>query len=358
MSTKVASCVTLIFHPKSLGDSHHPTKDYDSEKSEPDNGGHSQSSTTQLNLRLEEERLKTFKNWQNKAVTPEELAKAGFYYLNKGDVVKCAFCNTEGCEWVSGDNPMSDHSKWSPHCPLVREKSPQSESDPSDQDVCGSRNEIFPNSVPENETFKLLRNIKGIEKIRPCSHSKYSTYESRLESFAEWPKSLKQKPVKLAEAGFFYKEVGDQTLCYHCGGGLKDWEDNDDPWEQHALWFPKCNFLVLTKGQDFVDLVRNKFKAEDLSVPSTSNSKENQENTEETEKEEETSKSEVKLADAEKNQQEDSQTLCKICYKNELGVIFLPCGHVVACVECSLSLNNICPVCRKKFEATIRAFLS
>ena len=46
---------------------------------------------------------------------------------------------------------------------------------------------------------------------------------------------------------------GDQTVCFHCGGGLKDWEENDDPWVEHALWFPKCLHVVLIKGQKFID---------------------------------------------------------------------------------------------------------
>lgn len=49
--------------------------------------------------------------------------------------------------------------------------------------------------------------------------------------------------------------------------------------------------------------------------------------------------------------------LCKICFQEEMGVLFLPCGHIVACPKCALSLTT-CAVCRKPFTATIRAFLS
>lgn len=48
---------------------------------------------------------------------------------------------------------------------------------------------------------------------------------------------------------------GDQTICFHCGGGLKDWEESDEPWVEHARWFSKCNFVLLTKGKTFVDEV-------------------------------------------------------------------------------------------------------
>jgi len=35
-------------------------------------------------------------------------------------------------------------------------------------------------------------------------HSKFSTVESRIRSFREWPPALRQQPKDLAEAGFFY----------------------------------------------------------------------------------------------------------------------------------------------------------
>lgn len=53
----------------------------------------------------------------------------------------------------------------------------------------------------------------------------------------------------------------------------------------------------------------------------------------------------------------DDQRACKICYAEEMGVVFLPCGHLVACVNCAPSLKT-CAVCRKPFSATVRAYLS
>lgn len=31
---------------------------------------------------------------------------------------------------------------------------------------------------------------------------------------------------------------GDRVKCFHCGGGLSDWKPSEDPWEEHARWFP------------------------------------------------------------------------------------------------------------------------
>lgn len=42
-------------------------------------------------------------------------------------------------------------------------------------------------------------------------------------------------------------------LCFCCSQGLKDWEDDDEPWTEHARWSPTCTYVLLSKGKDFVD---------------------------------------------------------------------------------------------------------
>lgn len=49
--------------------------------------------------------------------------------------------------------------------------------------------------------------------------------------------------------------------------------------------------------------------------------------------------------------------LCKICMDNEVGIVFLPCGHLASCVNCAPNLQD-CPVCRSAIKATVRTFLS
>lgn len=37
---------------------------------------------------------------------------------------------------------------------------------------------------------------------------------------------------------------------------------------------------------------------------------------------------------------------CKICMSEEVGVVFLPCGHLLTCVMCAPALST-CPLCRQ-----------
>ena len=53
----------------------------------------------------------------------------------------------------------------------------------------------------------------------------------------------------------------------------------------------------------------------------------------------------------------DDVRMCKICYSEELGVVFLPCGHMVACVKCAPGMTS-CALCRQPVSMTVRAFFS
>ena len=40
--------------------------------------------------------------------------------------------------------------------------------------------------------------------------------------------------------------------CFFCDGGLRTWEPGDDPWREHARWFPKCPYVRQVKGPEFI----------------------------------------------------------------------------------------------------------
>jgi len=65
-------------------------------------------------------RLLTFDSWPIAFISKESLSDAGFYYLQKDDLVKCAYCKLILCDWHKGDDPMRDHRRWAPCCPFVR----------------------------------------------------------------------------------------------------------------------------------------------------------------------------------------------------------------------------------------------
>ncbi|XP_046670435.1 death-associated inhibitor of apoptosis 1 isoform X2 [Homalodisca vitripennis] len=279
----------------------------------------------------ERERLKSFEGWPVPFLSSSAMAAAGFYFLKREDVVRCAFCGVEvGC-WVEGDDPMQDHERWSPSCRFVRKlpvgnvplnatnaNNNRDISKENGYDTCGRiefRPECGMGLQAKDRPLPPLEKL-GIHKSRAPSFPNFATLEARLRSYDLWPIALKLKPKILSEAGFFYTGKGDQTICFHCGGGLKDWEESDEPWVEHARWFSKCNFVLLIKGKDFVDKVCGRNMSKGKSKSEENVSKLVPESCIKEEKN--TSQKEV---------QGESKTehtgLCKICYNDEMGLVFV-----------------------------------
>lgn len=210
----------------------------------------------QPNLKNESVRLQTFVNWPvPEIVTPESLARAGFYFVHQSDKTKCAFCNGVVGSWEIGDNPDREHKRHFPECPFVRSTiNPRLQ--PSNANVEQSDSTKSPaNAFPSN--LNLVSN-ENLQELGIYSHSapkrpQFATYESRLSTYSLWPVDLIQTPEVLAQAGFYYEGRGDQVRCFHCDGGLRHWDPHDDPWTEHARWFPRCSFVRLIKGLEFIN---------------------------------------------------------------------------------------------------------
>lgn len=287
-------------------------------------------------MRREEERIKTFDKWPVTFITPDQLAKNGFYYLGRGDEVRCAFCKVEIMRWEEGDDPAVDHQRWAPQCSFLR-KLTNAGNVPADGAAAGTsgRDEC---------------GVRAPVRMPGPVHARYASEASRIKSFDEWPRSIRQKPDKLAEAGFFYTGQGDKTKCFYCDGGLKDWEEDDVPWEQHARWFERCAYVQLVKGREYIQKVISEAcvaaapqKQEPAPAPGALPA------------------AEPVASPAASEHEDDSQVedskLCKICYVEERNVCFVPCGHVVACAKCALSTNK-CPMCRRTFHNAVRLYFS
>ena len=52
-----------------------------------------------------------------------------------------------------------------------------------------------------------------------------------------------------------------------------------------------------------------------------------------------------------------SRLQCKVCLDEQVGTLFLPCRHLICCVNCAVSVNK-CPLCREKIIGTIKTFVN
>ncbi|XP_026291412.1 baculoviral IAP repeat-containing protein 7 isoform X3 [Frankliniella occidentalis] len=342
-----------------------------------------------LNYRSEKERLESFAGFPSNAMDVRQLAAAGFWFTKSEDIVRCAFCNVEVGRWEEGDDPIEEHKKWSKNCSFLKRMEvgniPVDPSNPpplppvehGGYDECGIYNIKKSDNCPVIPSLEKL----GIQKRYNPAHPAYTTLDARIESYKSWPIGLKLRPQELAEAGFFYTGLGDKTICFQCGGGLKDWAETDEPWREHALYFSKCGHVVQTKGRDYIAEVLGKRPAtltpeeiralaipkeylnvvqqhplpeEESQASSSSSSRSSSSST--SEEPQPVSETPTKSIDKPTKTIEDARA-CKICFSEEIGVAFLPCGHLVSCVNCVPALKT-CAVCREPFSATVRVYLS
>ncbi|XP_055855654.1 death-associated inhibitor of apoptosis 2 [Episyrphus balteatus] len=189
------------------------------------------NNSEEIDLKNEMHRLATFKNWPNPNISPQSLVKAGFYYLNQSDQVKCAWCKGVIAKWEKNDNAFEEHQRFFPDCPRV---------------LLGPLIEIASDGIRD----------LGIQQISPPKKAKYSSLDARMRTYANWPIPDIQKPEALSQAGFYYQDIDDQVRCFHCNGGLRSWQKEDDPWFDHAKWFPHCQFVKLVMSPQYVTQVQ------------------------------------------------------------------------------------------------------
>lgn len=275
----------------------------------------------------ERARLESFVRWPRATLLPLRLSKAGFFYTSVFDRVCCGFCGIVLGDWELRDDPMVEHAAYSPACSFVKNYY-------STAGITPVRRYPAYGIKIRNGNSKKNLNFGICEKIEPM-HSKFADAAARLDTFQKWPIALKTRPEALCEAGLFYKGSGDHTACFQCGLELCDWKDNDDPWAEHATYSPKCTYVLSVKGIQYVKCVQSA----SATPPETMEEVSSQPST-------------TVTAESDKS---ETEACCKVCYLQDVNVVFLPCAHLIACVTCATKLDS-CPVCRSKIQATLRVF--
>ncbi|XP_057645567.1 baculoviral IAP repeat-containing protein 1 [Chionomys nivalis] len=177
-------------------------------------------------MRSEAKRLKTFVTYDTfRSWTPQEMAAAGFYHTGVKLGVQCFCCSLILFCTRLRNLPIESHKRLRPECAFLLDK-----------DV--------------GNIGKYDIRVKSPEKLRG-SKARYQEEEARLESFENWPfYAHGTSPRVLSAAGFVFTGKRDTVQCFSCAGCLGNWEEGDDPWKEHAKWFPKCEFLRSKKSSE------------------------------------------------------------------------------------------------------------
>lgn len=297
-------------------------------------------------------RLKTFENWPLRFISAENMAKAGFYYTGIHDRVSCYFCHEIFDVWTQDEDPYEEHVLRSPSCQFF-ERSWYNFAKLSDI-------QRFVNAV----SVTLNTYVSRFQK-------QFVSKESRLKSFEHFKGNISQDLSVLSECGLVYIGDGknDQMACFCCGNGLKNWEDDDDPWIEHSRFFPDCAYIRLYKGNDFVESTGNRLNAtitlkqsitttttlrccDEIDKISCSGPIRALKIIKRGRNNDDFIEPDIEIVNAKHLTINDALT-CKICYIERLEVLFIPCGHVTACVQCAVTLDE-CSICRRPISMMMR----
>ncbi|XP_041845963.1 E3 ubiquitin-protein ligase XIAP isoform X2 [Melanotaenia boesemani] len=325
-------------------------------------------------MRSEEARLRTFSSWPSTApVRPQDLAQAGLYYLGEKDRVQCFCCGGMLNDWETGDTAWEEHSKHYSTCFFIL-----------GHDVGNMPLQGVEEESGSNQHANARVNMEN--------------FNERLDSFAGI-----QHPVdheRLARAGFYSTGTRDMVLCFSCGGGLKGWQPEEDPWEEHAKHYPGCSFLLAEKGPEFVNSIQLQGPRRNGATSSHENGLSSNTNVLQSDmaqkaigigidpstvektilKKIRTGSSyssveelvedclETQESHDDRTQEQDEDPLekllklqrekqCKICMDRDISIVFIPCGHLVSCKQCSDSLVK-CPICCQAIKQKIRTYIA
>ncbi|OPL33839.1 hypothetical protein AM593_05311, partial [Mytilus galloprovincialis] len=113
----------------------------------------------------------------------------------------------------------------------------------------------IPNTCPD-EKLSTDSIAHRAARPSPLKYPNYESLQSRKDSYFDWPANRSSlHPYDLSECGLFFTHFEDCVRCFQCGIGLRNWEEDDNPWVEHARWSRKCQYLIRRKGQEFIDNV-------------------------------------------------------------------------------------------------------
>ncbi|XP_063603119.1 baculoviral IAP repeat-containing protein 3-like [Penaeus indicus] len=212
----------------------------------------------------ETHRANTYRDYDQYVHHPKIMAKAGFYELDKRLICFRCKLNIDISDIGKTDDIVEVHQTKSPSCIFARNLPSLPRSRlvvASDLRYETKRLETFidwPGKVTGNVPIRINKIISKIIGHQETDNEKNSCDDkegrSRGSSGEEdGGDSRESENDRSSRTGAGY---GDQVNCFHCGVGIRNWERDDDPWTQHAMWNPECYYVRTLKGQTYIDTAK------------------------------------------------------------------------------------------------------
>lgn len=350
-----------------------------------------------------EARLRTFREWPPALrQQPKELADAGFYYIGLSDQVKCFYCDGGLRNWQAEDVPWVEHARWFSRCVFVRlvkgdeyvkkclverppEKAGMSFDKPrpvTEDDIRRAMSQAIVRQVL-SMGIDHSRVKMAIKKQLENSGNPFDTAESLISAAFSVQRAQERRNMveNLNPVGALLGRLG-ETHTRGPGGSdrvTERWEIGQESGAAEESEYmeeisqSQNNTISLNRTPSTPSSGPQSLPPSSPTMspqPSASTQPASLPSSPTAGKHEESFQSlplNITAGSAEKEKPESDlesenarlkeQRTCKICMDGEVGVVFLPCGHLCCCVNCAPALKD-CPVCRTKIQGTVRTFLS
>lgn len=269
---------------------------------------HNRHATRNLNIRWgccvfpeyrsHSSRRSTFNNWQSPGQSPDEMTEAGFFCIGN-DCVRCYACGIGLRCWEETDDPWLEHIKFSKDCPHVLE--------------CKGKDYID----IVNEVARMSNNLQEETPVRPRQQGATVGIDDQRRQQQREIRNPLQHPVaqEAIRKGFTPCIVTEAIEKIICDYGF------------HSLSFGLLLGILYHMKQS-----SRRFQQTD----------------------EATSTRQDDVQDVEEERRHLIEKYqCKICFENDVQIVFLPCRHACCCVQCAFAMNK-CPICRKNINGTVR----
>ncbi|PVD28774.1 hypothetical protein C0Q70_11369 [Pomacea canaliculata] len=346
-------------------------------------------------------RLATFRSWPpTHFFDPRTLVSLGFFYAGYADCIRCFYCGVGLKSWEPGDDVTEEHIRWRPHCGftlatrgrrfvenvLARIQVSTYLSlykyeynvrySQGDIHRCHYRLhsfEILCLPSAESSGTEVVDSGPGRQEPSPPERNRLTSQASK-SSPSYVSNASKSSPTRASRSP---THATDSTVTSptQTNSAIVSSSSSSGAAESEAVSQPSVIFEKIREmgfPKDLVDLVLEEIEATglpdvnmsvlvdrivEMQQTSESDSRAGRPDIQ-TDGEDAYISEEVKRIRRlrEENARLKARRLCRTCKTSMVGMIFLPCGHVVSCTECGAKTRH-CTLCNELIRATANVFL-
>jgi len=263
------------------------------------------------------------------------MSQAGLYYLGERDRVKCWYCNGGLQNWARFDNPWFEHAKWFPTCEyLLQKKGPEFVVNVFNRFPNLDRPTIINSAGPlvanAPQTASRLRFLPSSNEFPHIFDPREQRRKLERRANAEMQASSFVAEAKII--GFSDEEIREAFL--------KQTENHN------------ATFVSFTNLVESI-LAFQKVKCPSVTLIAESQNRDRPSTSKETSVSSNTPHNKSRKQELEELKQ---MSLCKKCFQSKASVVFLPCGHLAVCRNCSKQ-NSKCPICKANVREKIQSYI-